>query len=103
MYQEYLTEKAKVSQKKGDSVRNKRTTNHDAVCVTSEHVNDAILRFIIEDLQPFNRTESKSFQNLLAGMFLFTTKPNQLQFTHQRFSFQYALDMTMQMKSHSHL
>lgn len=102
LYQEYTSEKARVSQRKDGSVRNSRTTKNDTICVTPERVNDAILRFIIEDLQPFNRTESKSFQNLLAGKFLFTTMSSQVNYkSHQRFYFQYALDMTMQMKSHS--
>lgn len=67
-----MSEKEQNVQKKNSSVRNKQSglIKNGASCVDLDRVNDAILRFIIEDMQPFNRTESKAFQNLLAGNFL---------------------------------
>lgn len=59
-----------MSQKRGGNVRNKRYMTMENGCVSEERVNDAIIRFIIDDLQPFNRSESKSFRNLLAGNLL---------------------------------
>lgn len=65
-----MSEIAEMSRNGDGNVRNKRSTIIENGSVTEERVNDAIIRFIIDDLQPFNRSESKSFRNLLAGNLL---------------------------------
>lgn len=71
LHQEYKSEKTKISLQIDGNVRSNRSTviENESKCVTLERINNAIIRFLVDDLQPFNRTESKSFQNLLAGNF----------------------------------
>lgn len=44
----------------------KNSINKKGVNVSKEYVDAAIIRFIIQDMQPFSRTETAAFQNLIA-------------------------------------
>lgn len=52
-----------------DNIRNQRPSVIDKKggSLTLTRMNDAILRFIIQDLQPFHRIESSSFRKMIAG------------------------------------
>lgn len=46
------------------------TVNNKYANVSLSQVNEAIIEFIVKDLQPFSRAESKAFRNLVSGRFL---------------------------------
>lgn len=56
-------EKHKKSLKKVDRLN---SINNKEASITKEDVEKAIIRFIIQDMQPFMRTETAAFQNLIA-------------------------------------
>lgn len=51
---------------KSKSTNNKGTKKQLKTNVTKENIENAIIRFIIQDLQPFMRTETAAFRNLIA-------------------------------------
>lgn len=68
LYKSFCNEKSEtIVRKNSDNKIGKLHINNKTRDVKMQDVDDAIIRFIIQDMQPFIRVESEAFQNLLSS------------------------------------
>lgn len=65
-YAQFENSKVPINNEETQKPLKKTSINKKGANVSKENLEKAIMRFIIQDLQPFIRTESAAFQNLVA-------------------------------------